>query len=197
MAYTRHKARDPLLWSAIVLLGAALPRAAAWAGQWLARFLGRVEAGVVWLLAMRRLAADPQTRFRVAGMVGIAVFAVGAAQPVSQVLAQPNLPWAAAARAVGDTDLLARAETLEAVPLRLGQPPEAVRVLVPAVALWSAGQDPATRPAHTALVGHLPAAGNPLRPTAPGLRQRPDDAADLRPVSRGRGMTFSDPDRQI
>ncbi|MFF2353504.1 hypothetical protein ACFVVL_27410 [Kitasatospora sp. NPDC058115] len=155
-AYARHKARDPLLWTAIVLLGAGLPSAAAWAGQWLARLLGRIEAGVVWLLAMRRLAADPQTRFRVAGMVGIAVFAVGAAQPVSQVMAQPNLPWAAAARAAGHTDLLARAETLEAVPLRLGEPPDAVRGPVPAVALWSPGQDPATRPAHTALVATCP-----------------------------------------
>ncbi|MFE7565157.1 hypothetical protein [Kitasatospora sp. NPDC057500] len=156
VAYTRHKARDPLLWTAIVLLGAGLPSAAAWTGQQLARLLGRVEAGVVWLLAMRRLAADPQTRFRVAGMVGIAVFAVGAAQPASQVLAQPNLPWATAARADGHTDLLARAETLEAVPLRLGEPPDAVRGLVPAVALWSSGQDPSTRPAHTALVATCP-----------------------------------------
>ncbi|WP_406114932.1 hypothetical protein [Kitasatospora purpeofusca] len=156
VAYTRHKARDPLLWSAIVLLGAGLPSAAAWTGQWLARLLGRVEAGVVWLLAMRRLAADPQTRFRVAGMVGIAVFAVGAAQPVSQVLAQPSLSWVAAARAAGHTDLLAKAETLEAVPLRLGAPPDAVRGLVPAVALWSPGQDPATRPTQTALVATCP-----------------------------------------
>ncbi|MER7708636.1 hypothetical protein ABTX81_37875 [Kitasatospora sp. NPDC097605] len=152
VAYARHKPRDPLLWAAIVLLGAGLPSAAAWAGQRLARVLGRVEAGVVWLLAMRRLGADPQSRFRVAGMVGIAVFAVGAAQPVSQVMAQPNLPWVAQARAAGHTDLLARAETLEAVPLRLTDPPAGVHGPVPAVALWSPGQDPAVRPAHNALV---------------------------------------------
>ncbi|MFB7471613.1 hypothetical protein [Kitasatospora sp. NPDC056184] len=152
VAYSRHKPRDPLLWAAIVLLGAGLPSAAAWTGQQLARVLGRVEAGVVWLLAMRRLAADPQSRFRVAGMVGIAVFAVGAAQPVSQVVAQPHLPWVAQARASGHTDLLAEAETLEAVPLRLTEPPAAVHGVVPAVALWAPGQDPATRPAHAALV---------------------------------------------
>ncbi|MFF2956678.1 hypothetical protein ACFVVU_35705 [Kitasatospora sp. NPDC057965] len=152
VAYSRHKPRDPLLWAAIVLLGAGLPSAAAWAGQRLARLLGRVEAGVVWLLAMRRMAADPQSRFRVAGMVGIAVFAVGAAQPVSQVMAQPNLPWVEQALAAGHTDLLARAETLEVVPLRTPDPPAAVHGLVPAVALWSPAQDQAIRPAHTALV---------------------------------------------
>ncbi|MET8703491.1 hypothetical protein ABZW10_32240 [Kitasatospora sp. NPDC004723] len=154
VAYSRHKPRDPLLWAAIVLLGVGLPSTAAWAGQRLARLLGRVEAGVVWLLAMRRLAADPQSRFRVAGMVGIAVFAVGAAQPVSQVMAQPNLPWVAQARAAGHTDLLAKAETLEAVPLRLTEPPATVHGLVSAVALWSPGQDPTARPAHTALVAN-------------------------------------------
>ncbi|ROR46992.1 ABC transporter permease [Kitasatospora cineracea] len=156
VAYWRHKARDPLLWTAIVLLGAGLPSAAAWSGQRLARLLGRIEAGTVWLLTTRRLAADAQSRFRVAGMVGIAVFAVGAAQPVAQVLAQPNLPWAAQARAAGHTDLLARAETLESVPLRLEEPPAAVRSFVPAVALWEPEQDAATRPAATALVATCP-----------------------------------------
>ncbi|MFC8716295.1 hypothetical protein [Kitasatospora sp. NPDC057198] len=156
VAYWRHKARDPLLWTAVVLLGAGLPSAAAWSGQRLARLLGRIEAGTVWLLTTRRVAADAQSRFRVAGMVGVAVFAVGAAQPVAQVLAQPNLPWTVQARAAGHADLLTRAETLESVPLHLDEPPSAVRSLVPAVALWEPGQDTAARPAATALVATCP-----------------------------------------
>ncbi|WP_380281933.1 hypothetical protein [Kitasatospora purpeofusca] len=207
VAYSRHKPRDPLLWAAIVLLGVGLPSAAAWAGQRLARLLGRVEAGVVWLLAMRRLAADPQSRFRVAGMVGIAVFAVGAAQPVSQVMAQPNLPWVAQARAAGHTDLLAKAETLEAVPLRLAEPPAAVHGLVPAVALWSPGQDPATRPAHTALVAGcgqlqelfarpLPdCAGGRMTLRAGGLPGADGGPAQQGPAGVGGGLLLRSTDR--
>ncbi|MER6364386.1 hypothetical protein [Kitasatospora sp. NPDC001527] len=194
VAYSRHKPRDPLLWAAIVLLGAGLPSAAAWVGQQLARLLGRVEAGVVWLLAMRRLAADPQSRFRVAGMVGIAVFAVGAAQPVSQVMAQPHLPWVAQARAAGHTDLLAGAETLEVVPLRLADPPAAVHALVPAVALWSPDQDRAVRPAHAALVADCRRLeelfARPLPDCAGGrmmLRAAPLPAGDGQPAAQAQG----------
>ncbi|WP_052849502.1 hypothetical protein [Streptomyces avicenniae] len=157
VAYFRHRPRDPLLWLSVVMLGAGLPSVSAWTGQRLARLLGRVEAGLVWLLASRRLAADAQSRFRVAGMIGIAVFAVGASQPVSQVLAQPHTSWVAQARADGQDDLLARVETLETVPLRLSDPPPVVQHLVPSVALWGSGQEPGVlRPETQALVATCP-----------------------------------------
>jgi hypothetical protein len=156
-AWYRREPRDPLLWWGIMLVGAGLPSAAAWVGQRLARWLGRAELGLVWLISTRRLAADAQSRFRTAGIVGIAVFAVGVAQPASQVLAQPTLSWVAQAREDGHGDLLARAESLEAgVPLRPGPPPDAVVAPVLAASVWTPEQGPDETPATEALVATCP-----------------------------------------
>lgn len=152
-AWVRADPRDPILWIAILLLGAGLPGATAFAAHVVARGLIRPQAGVSRLIAMRRIAADPQAATRIAGTVAIAVFVVAAAQPITQVIANPTDDWVATAREVGQQTILSRAETLEAVPLNLDAPsPAGVAPVIPAVGLWSDEQGPDGRPSTTALI---------------------------------------------
>jgi len=137
-AWVRADARDPILWIAILLLGAGLPGATACTAQLVARVLARPQASLARLIAMRRIAADPQATTRIAGTVAIAVFVVGAAQPITQVLATPTLGWVATALDAGQDSVLGRVETLEVVPLELtAHHPPGVSLAVPAAALWT------------------------------------------------------------
>lgn len=156
VAWTRHQARDPFLWVAIVLLDCDLPGAATWVGQRLTRLLGLGEPGLVRLFAVRRLAADAPTLFRVAAMVGVAVFVVGASQPVSQIIALPNSTWIQEARSDGQDTVLSRATTLEAGPLNPRPTPKSIGISVSAIGLWGTKQQAADAPAGAALIATCP-----------------------------------------
>ncbi len=158
LAWERERIRDPLLGIATLLIGIGLPSTAALLGQRLARLFGRLDRGVLWLLVTRRLAADPQSRFRIAGIVGIAVFVVGSAHPVARTIAQPSESWTDVASQEGAVDVLGRADSVGALtPLRLRKPvPAVASPVVVAVGVWEQGDGTRSRPATTALIATCP-----------------------------------------
>lgn len=153
-AWMRKEPRDPVLWLAILLLGAGLPGATAFVAQGLARMLARPQARLATLISMRRILADPQATTRIAGTAALAVFVVVSAQPITQIIATTSRTWIAAARDAGTDTVLGRAETLEAVPLRLSAPrPGGLAAALPAAGLWTTGGVANGRPSTTALIG--------------------------------------------
>lgn len=156
LALMRSSPRDPLLWISILLLGLGLPGMISVGAAATARVALPKAGSVPVLLAMKQLMSASRSLGRVAGVWGVAVFVLGVAQPVQQVVAQPTPSWVAEARSEHRPNVLGRAETLSAATLELAEPqPAGVQEFVPAIGLWDPSQPlTAPRPRTTAIIAN-------------------------------------------
>lgn len=152
-ALLRAQPNDSRRWLAVILVGVGLPGAVAYLAQYVARAIQWRDGPLPWFLAMRKLSSDPRSTTRLAGIVGIAVLAIGVSQPVAQVVAQPSSTWVGQAHDAGASTVLGGSQSLISPPLVLrGPPPAGTKSVATAVGLWPQGQGPPLRPAASALV---------------------------------------------
>lgn len=136
LAFVRRRAGDPVLTAGIVLYGLGLPSTTMLLVQLLAAQLARLPVPTSALLGLRKLEHDPGRAVRVAGVAALAVYAIGVAQPVTQVLDAAHGDWLDAARTARPASIVGTVDGLTTEPLRLTEPtPPSVAAILPIVDL--------------------------------------------------------------
>lgn len=145
--------RDPRRLVAALLVAVALPNAVAVGSAMLARFAAWRDAPVVWYVGMRKMAADPRSSTRVAGIVAIVVFVAGIAEPIVQVVAAPGASWEEEVQKDGISSVVGRAYSEAGAPLRVvAAAPPGTSVAVREVGLWTRGVRPPAPPTGRAVI---------------------------------------------
>jgi hypothetical protein len=156
-ALVRARPGDPLLTIGIVAFGLGLPSLLVFTVQRIAAAGSRIVPTVTGLLAVRRLEAHPTRAVRIAGVAAIAVYAVCAIQPWSQVFTSGHRrSWIEGAinqrgdallgTATGDGRQPVTSATLDSLRSISG-----VQVVAPVVGIWDRETATAGRP-HEALI---------------------------------------------
>ena len=170
LTWLKPRPNDPARTAAVILLAAGLPRAVELGASLLARGLGHLRLGPIWLIVTRGTSVEPRAAGRLAGLVAAGLFASFVAGPVAAATTSSSPQWAKAARTAGQSTMLVRADSLDGSRF----PATAVPAqMLPVAGLWLPGSGPPAPPAATALVATCSQIEELIDPTVTGCTGKP------------------------